>query len=129
MSHTDHLYTFCFLFQTSDSKPTLWCHCYSRKWQMAIIVCFACCISTLILLNFLIYFWFAHFILSIIFSNLISADFYAIKATKVCLFFVLGKKLFLRFGCFIFFCNGSHCMSLADHLSALFIILLFQIYD
>ena len=46
----------------------------------------------------IISFWLSHFILSIIFLNIISTNFVAIT----CLFFVLDRNLFLQFGCIYF---------------------------
>ena len=96
---------FCLLFQKSDLKLTLHCHCnrccFVLKWQISIIVCFVCCIDTLIRLRHYIY-SIQLFILSTIFSDKISTGFVSITAKKVSLFSVSERKLVLWLYCLFF---------------------------
>ena len=93
-------------YQTSDSKPTLCCHCNHRRyiynWQRSIIICFF--IALINWYNYVAtYIQLIYSILPIIFSNRITADFVTITTNKVSLFFVFDQNLILGLDCFYFF--------------------------
>ena len=118
------------MFQEYYSKQTLHCHinhrCSSSTRQRKIMVCFVCCIDTLIWLRCYIYF-INLFILSMVFLNTISTYFVSITAKNM---FFLVWILFMQFDWLNFFVNKMNLLSeLYWPFICMIHYLFFQTYD
>ena len=107
MDHNHHyLHYLSFSFSIVQLKTNSFyypaCRCHSsRKWQQAIIVCFVCCINTVILLSrYMVLINILNIINFLLEHNIYRIHCYNSRKGK--LIFCLGKNVFLQFDWFYF---------------------------